>query len=140
MITEWRQGVVTYLADLFEYDEVVAGPPEQDTVWRGESARLAVWAPGWDEISRDISLAAPTLTVRYSPALSKQPEPASPRDPSPIEDAMDALLAAFDRASQAPGFFTTNLSCRLTKLVPNYDPAIWRVEATLLAYTLGAAA
>ena len=84
--------------------------------------------------------AQPTLTVRYFPNRSKQPAEDTPTDPAPLEEAADALLAFFDRASQAPGFFTTNLSCRLTTLRPDYRPTAWRVEGTLLAYTLGAAA
>lgn len=137
MIHEWRQAVHSYLAATFTEADVESG--EQDGVQR-ERDLIAVWWPGWDEIARDISLAAPTLQLRYFLARSKMPAETSPADPSPLEQAADALLAAFDRASQAPGFFVTGLSCRITTIRPVYDAELWRVDATLLAYTLGAAA
>lgn len=133
----WREGVVTQLTSTFSNADVESG--EQDGVSRDRDL-ITVWWPGWDEIARDIALAAPTLQGRYFPARSKQPLTETPKDPAPLEEAADALLAFFDRASQAPGFFTDDLSCRLTTLRPNYDPALWRVEFTLVAYTLGAAA
>lgn len=140
MINQWREGVVTALAAEFDTCEVVAG--ERDGVWRDPKLRdlIAVWWPGWAELERDIVLAQPTLTIRYFPNRSKQPAEDTPTDPSPLEDAADRLLAFFDRASQSPGFFTTNLSCRLTSLRPDYRADQWRVEATLLAYTLGTGA
>lgn len=131
---------MTQLAAAFTDCEVVAG--ERDGVWRDPELRdlIAVWWPGWEEITRDIALAQPSLTVRYFPNRSKQPAEDTPTDPSPLEQASDALLAFFDRASQAPGFFVDGLSCRIVTIVPDYRPEVWRVEAKLLAYTLGAAA
>lgn len=137
MINEWRQGVVDKLAASFTDADVESG--EQDGVSRDRDL-ITVWWPGWDEISRDTALAAPTLQFRWFPARSKQPSATVPPDPAPLEAAADLLLGFFDRGSQAPGFFTDNLSCRLTTLRPNYDPSLWRVEGTLVAYTLGAAA
>jgi hypothetical protein len=138
VIHDWREGVKTYLQSAFAAAEVVAG--EREGVWRADKDLIAVWWPGWDELTRDIALASPTLTLRYFPARSKQPTDDQPTDPAPLELAGDALLAAFDRASQAVGFFAADLSCRLARLRPNYDPAVWRVEGTLIAYTLGQAA
>lgn len=140
MIHEWRQAVVTKLADAFDGCDVRAG--ERDGVWRGPDDRdlIVVFWPGWEEITRDVSLAQPTLTVRLFPHRSKQPAEDTPADPSPLEQAADQLLAFFDRASQAPGFFVEGLSCRVTSIAPDYRPEMWRVEAKLQAYTLGAAA
>lgn len=140
MIHEWRAAVVSQLADAFDGCEVVPG--QRVGVWRDPELRdlIVVWWPGWDEITRDIALAQPTLTVRYFPNRSKQPAEDTPTDPSPLEQAGDALLEFFDRASQAPGFFVDDLSCRLTTMRPDYRADFWHVEATLLAYTLGAAA
>jgi hypothetical protein len=137
MINQWRAAVCTKLATEFSGADVEPG--EQQGVSR-ERDLIAVWWPGWDEIARDIALAAPTLQLRYFPGRSKQPATTTPPDPTPLEEAADALLAFFDRASQAPGFFVGDLSCRLTTLRPNYDPTFWHIEATLLAYTLGAGA
>lgn len=137
MIAGWAAAVVTHLGSTLTGVDVEHG--EMDGVQRDRDV-VAVWAPGWDEISRDTTLAQPTLALRYFPSRSKQPSESVPPDPSPLEDAMDTLLAAFDRASQAPGFFVAGLSCRLTQLRPSYDPSLWRVDGTLLAYTLGAGA
>lgn len=137
MIAEWASAVVSYLDSELAAADVEHG--EMDGVQRDRDV-IAVWAPGWDEISRDVALAQPTLSLRYFPSRSKQPSDTVPPDPSPLEQAMDALLAAFDRASQAPGFFVDGLSCRLTTIRPDYRPELWRVDATLLAYTLGSAA
>lgn len=136
-IADWAGGVITYLGETLEDVDVEHG--EMDGVQRDRDV-IAVWWPGWDEITRDISLSQPTLSLRYFPARSKQPSDSIPPDPTPLEEAADALLGAFDRASQAPGFFTDDLSCRITTIRANYDPAIWRIDATLLAYTLGASA
>jgi hypothetical protein len=138
MINAWRTGVFDYLTTQFDAADVVAG--ERDGVWRGDNDLIAVWWPGWDERSRDISLAQPTLTLRYFPAISKQPQPETPVDPSPLEEAADALLAAFPRDKQGANVFATNVACRITSIRPNYDPAIWRLDATMVAYTLGATA
>ncbi len=138
MIHAWREGVFEYLTTTFDDADVVAG--ERDGVWRGEKDLIALWWPGWDERSRDISLAQPTLTLRYFPALSKQPSPDSPSDPSPLEEAADALLAAFPRDKQGANVFAANVACRITSIRPNYDPAVWRIDATMIAYTLQATA
>lgn len=137
MIHEWRQAVHDYLATQFSDAAVLSG--SQDGVVRDVDTIVVFW-PGWDVLQRDIALATPTLTVRYFPARSKQPSATIPPDPSEIEAAADALIGAFDRASQGVGFFAANLSCRLSSMRPNYDPAVWRVEATLTAYALGVAA
>jgi hypothetical protein len=134
VINEWREGVKTHLATQFPDADVVAG--ERDGVWRGDNDLIAVWWPGWDERSRDISLAQPTLTIRYFPALSKQPPPDTPIDPAALEQAADALLAAFPRSTQAANVFATDVAARITSLRPNYDQALWRVEATMIAYAL----
>lgn len=134
MISGWREGVVSFLTTEFADAEVVSG--ERDGRWQGESDLIAVWWPGWEQLTRDVMLAAPTLTLRYFPAVSKQPTTDTPADPSALEDAADALIAAFDRASQAVGFFTANLSCRLASLRADYRPDVWRLEGSLIAYTL----
>lgn len=132
----WRQGVQTYLAAQINAD-VVAG--ERDGVHRGDKDLIAVWLPGWDELQRDIAIAVPTLLIRYFPTRSKQPAEDAPADPSPLEDAVDTLIAKLGRPTQGVGFFTANLSCRLASAKPNYASDIWRVDASLIAYTLGAA-
>lgn len=140
MIQEWRQGVHTYLETAFPDADVFSGPPEKDSVVRDHDA-IFVWWPGpWEVLQRDIALAIPTLSVRYYPARSKQPTLVVPPDPEPLEAAADAIVAAFPRSTQGAGVFATDVACYLARVAPNYDPALWRVEATLAAYTLGAAA
>lgn len=139
MINESRQGVCDKLASAFTGADVMAGI--RDGVWRGEKALIVVWWSGYQVLQRDIALASPTITIRYFPPLSKQPAETMPRDPAPLEEAADALLAAFDRASQAVGYFAANTSWRLDSMPePDMRPDFWRVEARLIAYTLGAAA
>jgi hypothetical protein len=133
----WVNGVAAHLETAFPAADVVRG--QRDGVWRDDQDLIAVWWPGWDELSRDTALASPTLTIRYFPRRSVQPDEAVPADPDPLLDAADALLAAFDRASAAVGFFTSGLSCRLSRVAPDYRTDVWRVDATLVAYTLGAA-
>lgn len=137
MITEWRQGVAEYLVDTFPAAAVLSG--EQDGVVRDKDT-IIVWFPGWKVLARDIALAGPTLSLRYFPARSKQPSPTIPPDPSPLESATDALIAAFHRGTQGAGFFTTGIACYLADATPNYRPELWRVEATLAAYALSVAA
>jgi hypothetical protein len=138
VINEWREGVRVYLNDTFTNVEVVSG--ERDGVWRGETDLITVWWPGWDEIARDITLAAPQLIIRWFPNRSVVVAPDAPADPTDLEKAADALIDAFDRTSEQVGFFVPDLSCRLTSVKPNYDTSLWRVEATLLAFTVGVAA
>lgn len=137
MIDEWCAGVISYLVTTFPDADVEDG--EQDGVVRDKDV-IAVWWPGWDELTRDIALAQPTLSLRYFPSRSKLPTSDAPAIGQPLRQAADALITAFDRGSQAVGFFTADLACRLASLRPNYDPAVWRVDGTLIAYTLGAGA
>jgi hypothetical protein len=137
VIAEWRQGVHDYLATQFPAAAVLSG--QQDGVVRDKDTIL-VWFPGWKVLGRDIALSTPTLTLRYFPARSKQPSATIPPDPQPLEAATDALIAAFHRATQVPGFFTDGLACYLADVTPNYQPELWRVEATLASYALGVAA
>lgn len=135
----WLTGVKTYLATEFPSCEVVLGE-RKDRRWQGEQDLIAVWWPGWDELTRDVALAQPTLQLRYFPAKSKQPALDTPHDPTDLVVAGDLLLAAFPRPTTVPGFFTDGLACRLSTLRPNYAPDVWRVDGTLVAYTLGASA
>lgn len=135
MIHAWRTGVFNYLVTTFDDDaDVVAG--EREGVHRGEKDLLAVWWPGWDERSRDISLAQPTLTIRYFPSIHRLPPNATPTDPGPLEQAADALLAAFPRSKQGANVFATDVACRITSIRPDYSPERWRVEASMVAYAL----
>lgn len=136
LITDWRSAVQTHLETQLGSDtvEVVAG--ERDGRSGRERGLVCVWFPGWQVIERDTSLAQPTLLIRYfpskaAPTVSKK---SVPEDPSPVEDAVMALVAAFPRASQVGGFFVGNLGCRLTSCTADYDN--WRAEATLTAYTI----
>lgn len=139
MIHESRQGVCDKLAAAFPGAEVVAG--ERVGVWRGETDLIAVWWSGYQVIARDISLASPTMTIRYFPTISKLPPDQEPRDPSPLEQAADALIVALDRPSQGVGYFALDTSWRLESMpAPAMGSELWHVEARLVAYTLGAAA
>jgi len=134
-----RQGVCDKLAAAFPSLEVKPG--RNDTVWRGESDLIVVWWSGYQVMARDISLARPTITIRYFPTLSKQPAEEAPRDPSALEQAADALIATFDRSTQEVGYFAPNTSWRLDSIPePNMAPEVWMVEARLVAYTLSEAA
>lgn len=137
-MTGWVNGVVQKLQGELG-DQVVVVPGERDKAWRDDKDLVCVWWPGWDELTRDIALAQPTLTLRYFPRRSIQPDEQTPDDPTPISDAGDVLLEFFSRSTEAVGYFTAGLSSRLASLRPNYDKDIWRVEGTLVAYTLGAA-
>jgi hypothetical protein len=140
VIAAWRAGVAAYLVEQFPDAEVLSGQPDKDGVSRDKDA-IFVWWPGpWQVLQRDISLAGPTLSLRYYPARSKQPTPVVPPDPGALEAAADALVAVFDRSTQAADVFAENVACYLSQITPNYAPDLWRVEATLTAYTLGAAA
>ncbi len=132
---DWLNGVANYLAAQFPAADVVRG--ERDGVWRDDQDLIAVWWPGWDTLTRDIALATPTLALRYFPRRSTQPADATPADPDVLLDAADALIAKLSRTTQAVGFFTSGLSCRLSSIRPNYAPDVWRIEATLIAYTVG---
>lgn len=134
-MTGWVDGVVEKLGDeLGGTVVVVAG--ERDKAWRDDRDLVCVWWPGWDELSRDTALAQPQLTLRYFPKRSVQPADQTPVDPSPLTDAADVLLGYFTRATEGVGFFTSGLACRLTSLRPSYAKDVWRVEGTLVAYTL----
>lgn len=135
-MTGWVNGVVEKLQEALGDVEVVPG--ERDGVWRGEKDLVAVWWPGWDPLSRDIALASPTLTIRYFPRRGPEPNEATPANPAPLTDAGDALIGFFDRTTRAVGYFTEGLSCRLGPIRPSYATDVWRVEASLVAYTLGA--
>lgn len=134
---DWLNGVAAHLTTTFAAADVVRG--ERDGVNRSDKDLVAVWWPGWDELSRDTALASPTLKLRYFPRRGKEPADTAPADPDAILDAADALIAAFGRDTQQVGVFTAGLSCRLATLRPDYGSDVWRVEGDLIAYTLGAA-
>lgn len=136
MIDEWAAAVIAYVGN--ELD-VETEDGEMDGVQR-DRAVVAVWWPGWDELSRDTALAQPTLSLRYFPARSKLPTGDDPATGQPLRQAADALLAAFGRETQVEGFFVPGLACRLTSLRPDYRADVWRLDGSLLAYALGAAA
>lgn len=137
MIVEWRGAVVTYLKEQLENVSVLPG--FGDGVVR-DTDTVYVWWPGWQRLQRDISLSTPTLNLRYFPNRSKQQTTSVPPDPSDLEAAADALIGAFSRSTEVAGFFTAGLACYLQSCQPNYDPTLWRVEATLASYALGPAA
>lgn len=134
----WVNGVAAYLHTAFPDADVVRG--ERTGVNRSDNDLIAVWWPGWDELTRDTALASPTLKFRYFPRRGIEPQDVSPDDPDPILDAADALRSAFGRDTQPVGTFTAGLSCRLTTLKPDYSGTSWMVEGTLIAYMRGAAA
>ncbi len=134
----WVSGVVDKLQEALG-DSVEVVPGERDGVWRGDKDLVAVWWPGWDTLQRDIALASPTLTIRYFPRRGAEQNESAPANADPILDAADALIGTLDRATQAVGYFTEGLSCRLSSLRPDYDPDVWRVEGTLVAYTVSEA-
>jgi hypothetical protein len=137
LITEWRSAVVAFLEDELAPATVRAG---RDTKANREAADLIlVFWPGWPELPRDIALATPTLTIRYFPSISKQPTTTSPRDEEPLEQAAVALMVAM-AGKRKTGDFVDGLACRISKCVPNPDPAAWYVEATVQAYALNLAA
>ena len=151
LITDWREAVQAHLADYFAgltpaVDvDVVGGrrPKDGDTaVSKRQKPLLCVFFPGsgYQEISRDTSLAQPSLTIRMFPIRSELPRSSAPADPEPVEEACVHLISAFPRDTQAAGYFVSNLSCRLTGVLPFDAPEDWYAEATLLAYTLRAAA
>lgn len=131
-ITQWRSAVQAYLDEQFRDAEVVGG--HRDGLNQRNKDLIAVWWPGWDELARDVSLATPTLTIRYFPTKSKLPRSETPRDPSALEEAAVGLMLAM-RDKRGVGDFVEKLSCRISRIVPVDLPDQWYVEATLASYT-----
>ena len=131
-ITQWRAAVEAYLADQFPKAEVVGG--SREGVNQRDKDLVAVWWPGWDELPRDITLATPTLTIRYFPSKSKLPKRENPRDPSALEQAAAGLMLAM-RAKQKVGDFVPKLACGISRVVPVDLPEQWYVEATVTSFT-----
>lgn len=136
LITDWRAAVISYLSDQFPAATVKGG--RDASVNREAQDQILVFWPGWPELPRDIALATPTLTIRYFPSLSKQPSTTSPRDEASLEQAAADLMLAMAPKRKA-GDFVDGLACRISKCVPNADPAAWFVEATVQAYALNLA-
>lgn len=137
LITLWRSAVQTYLGEAFP-DATVKGGRDTKANREAKDQILVFW-PGWPELPRDVSLANPTLTIRYFPSLSKQPTTTSPRDEGALEEAAVQLMTAM-ATKRAAGDFVDGLACRISKVIPNADPAAWYVEATVQAYALNLAA
>jgi hypothetical protein len=135
IITAWREAVQAYLTAQFPEAEVLGG--KRDGVSR-DKARICVWWPGWPALQRDIALANPTLLLRFFPALSKQPSATSPRDEAPLEQAAVDLMVAM-AAKRKAGDFVADLACYVSSCVPNDDPDIWRVDATIQAIAMNLA-
>lgn len=132
--------MAAHLKSQFPRAQVVSGKEDAEAPSQRRKNHIAVFWPGYEVESRSTSLARPTLVIWFSPPFSKAPSGSAPRDPAPLEEAGDQLIAAFPRSTQAGGFFQPNVSCRLVRIVPNDSPDVWRVEATLEGYTLTAAA
>lgn len=137
LITSWRTAVQTYLAEQFPTATVKGGRDVKAN--REPQDQILVFWPGWPELPRDISLATPTLLIRYFPSISKQPTTVSPRDEGPLEQAAVSLMQAM-APMRKTGDFVAGLACRVSKVVPNADQAAWYVEATVQAYALNLAA
>lgn len=146
LITDWRQGVQTHLESYFaalspavEVDVVAGrtpGKPGQTAVSRRRKPTLCVFFTGYDEMSRDVSIATPQLVVRMFPVRSELPTSSTPSDPEPVEEACMHLVSAFGRDTQGVGYFTSNLSCRLVSATPYDRDTDWYAEGVLRAYTL----
>lgn len=133
IITDSRQGIAEHLRrELGSTVEVVSG--ERDGVDRREKDLVAVWWPGWEDVTLQIQ--RPTILIRYFPARSKLPAQSTPVDPTPLELAAGRILTAFPRATQTVGVFAPNIAWRLRSIVPNTRPDVWRVEAVLVATTV----
>lgn len=149
-MTDWREAVQSRLSTYFSGAsvdaEVVGGRRPRDgesiAVSKRRKTLACVFTPqsSFQEITRDVSLAQPTLIVRVFPGRSELPQSTSPDDPTPLEEALGHLLVCFDRTTQGAGYFIDNLSCRLTGVVSYDRPDQWYVEGTLQAYTLRSAA
>jgi hypothetical protein len=137
LITDWRVAVQEHLATSFPDADVRGG--EEISVNRRDKALICVWWPGWSAIPRDISLANPTLMIRYFPKRSKQPQTETPVDQSALEQAAVDLMVAMESKRKA-GDFVENLACYLKDVVPNPAADRWCVNAIVQAYTLNLAA
>lgn len=137
VITDWREAVQEYLAEQFPNADVRGG--EETTVNRRPKDLICVWWPGWAAMQRDLSLANPTLLIRYFPRRSMQPNTETPVDQSQLEQAAIDLALAFEPMRKA-GDFVENLACYLRDMKPSPATDRWCVDGTLQAYTLNLAA
>ena len=146
LITDWREGVqehlTTYFAGLSPAVEVnvvagrTPGKVGQTAVSRRTKPTLCVFFTGYEEMSRDTSLATPQLVVRMFPVRSELPASATPADPEPLEAACMHLVAAFPRATQSFGYFADEVSSRVVSVTPYDQDTGWYAEALLRAYTV----
>lgn len=133
LITDWRVAVQAWLVTSFPGADVAGG--EQDGVNRGPKPLIVVWHPGWPVLPKDLSLATPTLLIRYFPTRSKQVSTTVPHDPSDLEQAEVDVMVAF-KEKRKGGDFVTNLACFISSATPNYAPDKWYVQFTLQAISL----
>lgn len=134
LITDWREAVQAHLTAAFPAADVRGG--EERTVNRRPADLICVWWPGWPALQRDISLANPTLMIRYFPKRSRQPNSETPVDQSVLEQAAADLMTAMASKRKA-GDFVENLACYVSRCIPN--TAAWCVDATVQAYALNLA-
>jgi hypothetical protein len=138
VITDWRVAVIEYLAGEFAEADVFGGRQLRAGANRNAKDQIGVHWPGWPQLSRDIALATPKLVIRYWPKISKQPGTSTPRDPAPLEQAAVDLMVAM-AAKRRPGDFTANVACHVADCIPNDDPEVWMVEATVEAFAMNLA-
>lgn len=129
VITDTREAIQTYLAGPFP-SPVQIQEGRQDGVNRDPFPKIRIWHPGYAIPPSDQTLARPTLTLRYFPTMSKQPEATVPRSQEDLEQAECDLLSAFASKNRA-GDFVANVAVKVTASVLNDDPDRWYVEVTL---------
>lgn len=128
--------MLAHLRQHFPAPAELEGRPRSDNVSRRDNTLICVWFPGWERITRDMSLAAPTLKLNAWPGRSKVARPTQTNPGDELEVLSMKLLNAFPRATEVVGFFGVNLSSTVLRLTPNYDDDVYRVEGDLQGYTI----
>lgn len=131
IITEFRQALMTQLAESFREADVRAG--RRDGVSRDRD-RIHVFFDRWEILADHYQVARPVMLVRYWKARSEVPQSDWPVDPEPLEQASVDLLAAL-RAVQELPTLTRPWYFNIDYVRIDDDPEEWGVEARLLAFT-----
>lgn len=135
LITDFREAVEARLAVSFPDIEIVGG--ERTGVNRGDVPIACVFLPaeGLKRFERDGAMANIVLVVRYWPARSKLLTEDSPRSPAELEQAVWDLASCLEPVRATLPGVSSRLTFEIPSFEPDYDPAEWGVEVTLLGWT-----
>jgi len=133
ILVTWVGGVKSILQAAFPAVEVRIGEPdEEDTQNQREKDLILVWLGAWDELQRDIALAAPNVQIRYLPTKSrKQGRDATPDDPTDLYQALEDVMVAM-KPHRAFGAVAPRVACHISAGRAVTQPkGSWYVQFTL---------